>query len=693
VRSHTHLPLLYRFAITAIHRDIRAARTALRGNPIGSSLCYNSIGKAIVKQFLCKEDAMSIKPTYKDLERRVRELEKERADRMRAEEALKENERKCRAIFDQTYQFIGLLTPQGILIEVNRTALKFIGVNASDVLGKPFWETPWWIHSTELQQRLRDAVKEAAEGRFVRFEATHPGADGTLRSIDFSLKPVEDETGKVVLLIPEGRDITDRKLSEEALRQSENTARALLDAPTDSAMLLDPEGNVLAINKVAAEKLDKTVSELVGRSIFDFMSRDVNESRRERFAMAARSRLPVRFEDQTGGRFYDNNLYPILDTVGRVIQVAVYGRDITDYRLAVASLQQRTDDLAESEEKYRTLVENVPVVVYRMNTNGVILFVNQIVHDLFGYSPDEIMQSPSLWHERVYEADRLYVEELRTSCFREGKEFVAEYRVKHKSGHIVYVTDHAIPVRLANGPVRSVDGFIMDITGRVKLQEKLVRAEEIKTISEVSARLAHEIRNPLVSVGGFARRVLATMSPHDPNKSRIDIIIKEVSRMEAILRMILSYIQPLELNLSLTDLNCLVEAVVESVNSEVEQRKVTVSLNLTPDLPLLAIDRAQMGHAVEILLKNALRQLPEGATLSVATSTKNGMFTLDIRYPVEAMSPDDVEHFFYPFKWTRTTQEIVDLPLSKILVDKHGGAIDVILTKSNELTIHVILPL
>jgi PAS domain S-box-containing protein len=636
---------------------------------------------------------MTEKQIHKELQRRIKELENERLDRIRAEEALKENERRCRAIFDQTYQFIGLMTPQGILIEANRTALEFSGVEASNVLGKPFWETPWWTHSTELQQQLRDAVKKAAGGQFVRFEATHPCADGTLRDVDFSVKPVKDETGRVVLLIPEGRDITDRKLWEEALRQSENTARALLDAPTDSAMLLDPEGKVLAINKIAAERLGKTVHEIVGKSIFDSMSGDVNESRRERFVEAIQSRLPLRFEDQTGGKFYDNNLYPILDAEGKVAQVAVYGRDITDYRLAVATLEQRTNDLAESEEKYRTLVENIPIVVYRMAPGGAILFVNQVVQDLFGYSPTEIIRNPGLWHERVYEADRPYVEELRASCFREGKEFVAEYRVKHKSGHIVYVTDHAIPVRLTNGPTRNVDGFIMDITGRIKLQEKLVRAEEIKTIGEVSARLAHEIRNPLVSVGGFARRILASMNPHDPNKSRVDIIIREVSRMEAILRMILSYIQPLELHLSLTDLNCLVEAVVESVSREVEQRKATMRLNLSPEPPLLAVDQVQMKHAVEILFKNALRQLPEGATLSVATCTKNGVFNLDIQYPVEAMSPDDVEHFFYPFKWTRAAQEIVDLPLSKILVDKHGGAINVILTEQNELTIHVALPL
>jgi PAS domain S-box-containing protein len=140
-------------------------------------------------------------------------------ERKRAEQALHESERKFRAIFDQTFQFIGLMTVDGTLIEANRTALEFSGVEESDVIGKPFWETPWWIHSQELQERLRAGIKRASDGEFVRFEATHAAADGSLHYVDFSLKPVTDESGNVVLLIPEGRDITERRRAEEEVRR------------------------------------------------------------------------------------------------------------------------------------------------------------------------------------------------------------------------------------------------------------------------------------------------------------------------------------------------------------------------------------------------------------------------------------------------------------------------------------------
>lgn len=139
------------------------------------------------------------------------DLQDEIKRRKKVEEELKESERKIRALYDQTFQFIGLMTPDGILIEANRTALEFSGVELSDVLNKPFWLTPWWTHSPQLQEKLRQAIKKVAKGEFVRFEVTHTAKDGTLHNVDFSLKPVKDEKGKVIFMIPEGRDITERK--------------------------------------------------------------------------------------------------------------------------------------------------------------------------------------------------------------------------------------------------------------------------------------------------------------------------------------------------------------------------------------------------------------------------------------------------------------------------------------------------
>lgn len=140
--------------------------------------------------------------------------------RKNMEASLRDSQLKVRAVFDQAFQFIGLITVEGNLIEANKAALDFAGVSASEIINKPFWETPWWAHSKELQQKLRDSIERAAKGEFLRYEVTHRAKDGSLHYMDFSLKPVKDESGKVIFIIPEGRDITERRKLEKELKES-----------------------------------------------------------------------------------------------------------------------------------------------------------------------------------------------------------------------------------------------------------------------------------------------------------------------------------------------------------------------------------------------------------------------------------------------------------------------------------------
>lgn len=139
---------------------------------------------------------------------------------------LAESERRFRAIFDHTFEFIGLLDVDGRLIEVNATALNFIGKELADVVGQHFADTPWWTHSPEDQAKLHDGIRRACSGEFVRFETTHTDSDGSVATIDFSLRAVRDADGKVIFLIPEGRDITHLKQAEDALLAAKLEAEA-----------------------------------------------------------------------------------------------------------------------------------------------------------------------------------------------------------------------------------------------------------------------------------------------------------------------------------------------------------------------------------------------------------------------------------------------------------------------------------
>ena len=117
------------------------------------------------------------------------------------------SEQRFRAVFEQTFQFIGVLGLDGVLLEANRAALDLVGARLEDVVGRPFVETAWWSHSTVEQEKLEDAIVRARDGETVRFETTHPGPGGERHHVDFSLKPARDADGRTTVLV--GRDLTD----------------------------------------------------------------------------------------------------------------------------------------------------------------------------------------------------------------------------------------------------------------------------------------------------------------------------------------------------------------------------------------------------------------------------------------------------------------------------------------------------
>jgi PAS domain S-box-containing protein len=96
-----------------------------------------------------------------------------------------------------------------------------IGAIRSEIVGRAFWDTPWWEHDAALQERLRAGIARAAKGEFVRFEAQHPRSDGVMATVDFSLTPIRGADGAVEVLFAEGVEITDQRRAESELRDSE----------------------------------------------------------------------------------------------------------------------------------------------------------------------------------------------------------------------------------------------------------------------------------------------------------------------------------------------------------------------------------------------------------------------------------------------------------------------------------------
>ncbi|MEH1817391.1 MAG: PAS domain S-box protein [Nostoc sp.] len=191
-------------------------------------------------------------------------------DRKRVEQALSENEQKFRAIFNQTIQFIGLLEPNGIVLEANQTALDFAGISREEVVGKPFWEAKWWTISLETQEQLKTAIAAAANGQPIRYEVDVLGRDHQIITIDFSLRPILDRAGRVTLLISEGRDISEYKAAlrerhkaEEALRSSQDFLQKVANTVPHILYLFDLlKGTSIYLNEKSVTVLGYSPEEI-----------------------------------------------------------------------------------------------------------------------------------------------------------------------------------------------------------------------------------------------------------------------------------------------------------------------------------------------------------------------------------------------------------------------------------------------
>lgn len=275
------------------------------------------------------------------------------SDRKRKTDASRESDALLRVIFDQSFQMMGLLKPDGTVLKINRTAYQFIDGEESEAIGRLFWETPWWTHSPAQQEQLRKAIKAAARGELVRFETTHQTTEGKLVYVDVTIKPVKDEKGDVVLLVPEGRDITDRKMAENALRASEWIFRAVFDQNFQLMGLLSPDGTIINVNRTALRLSGVRESDVKGKLFWETPwwahSKELQEQVREAVKKGARGEI-VSFEATHPAvdgtlHYIEFSLKPVKDEEGTVVLLVPEGRDISERKRAEEDIRQLNQDL------------------------------------------------------------------------------------------------------------------------------------------------------------------------------------------------------------------------------------------------------------------------------------------------------------------------------------------------------------
>jgi PAS domain S-box-containing protein len=377
--------------------------------------------------------------------------------------------------------------------------------------------------------------------------------------------------------------------------------------------------------------------------------------------------VPVRDEIGT----LANSLNDMLESLNRARQ------EIQEYCITLEErVEARTQELVEEKEKYETLVENAPLVVYRIEPDGTTVYVNRVVEEILGYTPTEVIADREFWTRIAHPEDKQNFAKQLRDCLAEGREFLLEYRGNHRDGRELFLLNHAMPLTDREGRVKAVDGIIVDLSERKRLQEQIIQTEELKTLSNVSARLAHEIRNPLTSAGGFARRLLQEMDKDNSHRNKVEIIVHEVRRLEQILKMILTYIRPVPLEFSEVDLNALLQEAINESSEKLDSRGIEVELELDERLPFILADRSHLSRALERILRQACKHMPERSSLKVATA-RNGKAVVRLSYPGLHLADDDMEHFFYPFVAEELGEADLELPMTKVVIHKHGGVINI----------------
>ena len=172
-------------------------------------------------------------------------------------------------------------------------------------------------------------------------------------------KPTYDELEKRILELE--REVEALKRKKDVLEIREGTLRALLNAPTETAILVDLDGNILAINEIAARRIGRTADELIGMGIFEYLPFEIAVARKTKGLEVIKSGEPLRFQDERAGRHFDNNIYPVFDNDGKIRALAIFAKDITETKLAEEKLLEERDKLKAALAKIKKLSGMLPI--------------------------------------------------------------------------------------------------------------------------------------------------------------------------------------------------------------------------------------------------------------------------------------------------------------------------------------------
>jgi two-component system sensor histidine kinase HydH len=220
------------------------------------------------------------------------------------------------------------------------------------------------------------------------------------------------------------------------------------------------------------------------------------------------------------------------------------------------------------------------------------------------------------------------------------------------------------------------------------------KIENLAAIGKTVSGIAHDMKTPLVAIAGFSRQILKKPGEGEPQREKLMIIHQEAQRLENMVKDMLEYARPLNLQLSPEDVNQIILESVVIVRDIAEAQQVTIESRLSPDSGLVELDAMRMKQVFINLLTNAIQASPAGETVYVASMNQNGKIIIEVTDHGSGLTADQKEHIFTPFFTTKKEGIGLGLVLVKNIVSAHGGQVEFFdnPTPQAGVTFRVVLP-
>lgn len=364
-------------------------------------------------------------------------------------------------------------------------------------------------------------------------------------------------------------------------------------------------------------------------------------------------------------------------------------------QLAIAienvELHQRQQALrAFNEDIIQTMTNGLVVV----DDTAQVTVLNKAAAILLGYDSTEVLGQPlrdaipgASALADVIEATLHHPDELPSQHPQN------EVNVLHRDSNPLPLAVSASTLRDGDGTVTGVVCLFEDLSEAKALEVERRRLDRLAALGEMSAVVAHEIRNPVAGIAAGVEYLSKSIPEESPHKDDVAMIMGEIDRVNRILEDILSVARPFQLKLSTEAVQDILEHVLHRYQVTIEDRRIHVIRRFASSLPKVRADRERMEQALTNLVLNAVEAMPTGGTLIIGLAAGDRWLTITISDTGPGVPPDIQRRMFEPFFTTKTRGTGLGLAVARRVVEEHGGTIDVASESAKGTTFTIRLPL